>query len=160
MRFSDLIERIKTDNPPGIIIKNVPRKVTFVASYYTEHYPDEEYFKIFFSDETILMIIPEAESLYFCDDERREINRELITGYGEYLHIDGKEYLLDNGDDKQFVKKIYFGNIKDGEGKCVFSDYGFADEIWSLATLSDGEISDIHAKEIDLKDISFVNDSK
>ena len=74
-----------------------------MASYYTIHYPDEEYYKVFFDDDTILIMMPETESLYFCDDERREVDRELITDFGEYLHIDGKKYLFDNSNDKQFV---------------------------------------------------------
>ena len=63
--------------------------------------------------------------------------------------------MLDNSNDKQFVKKIYYGDIKDGEGECVFSDYGFADEIWSLATLDDGRVSDIRAKKISIEGISI-----
>ena len=127
----------------------------FCASYCTEHYPDEEYFKVFFDDGTVLEIMPNTEDLYFCDDMRRKIDRNLITDFGEHLKIDGKEYLLDNSNDKQFVKKIYYGDIKDGEGECVFSDYGLADEIWSLATLDDGRVSDIHAEKISIDDISI-----
>ena len=71
------------------------------------------------------------------------------------MKIDGKEYLLNNNDDKQFVKKIYFGNIEDGEGECVFSDYGFADEVWSLAVLDNRKESDMHMKRIDIKDVKM-----
>ncbi|MBO7131894.1 hypothetical protein J6V85_01325 [Candidatus Saccharibacteria bacterium] len=155
MTFDDLLNKVKSDNPITIIIKNRARKTVFVASYYTEHYPDEEYFKIFFSDGTILEIMPKTEDLYFCDDKRRIIDRDLITDFDEYLNIDSKQYLLVSSEDKQFLRKIYYGNIEDGEGGCVFSDYGFADEIWSLAVLDDGEISDVHVKKISLKDVEI-----
>ena len=131
------------------------RKAVFWASYFTELYTVELYFKVFFDDDTILEIMPNTEELYFCDDVRREVDRKLITDFGEYLKIDGKEYLLNNNDDKQFVKKIYFGNIEDGEGECVFSDYGFADEVWSLAVLDNRKESDMHMKRIDIKDVKM-----
>ena len=108
---------------------------------------------MFFDDDTILEIIPNAKELYFCDDARRKIDTSLITDSGEYLKIDGKEYILNNKDDKQFVKNVHFGNLEDGEGECVFSDYGFADEVWSLATLDNGKESDVHVKRIDVKDV-------
>lgn len=155
MKFDDLIGRVTSVKLFAMTIKGKIRKAVFCASYFTEHYPDELYFKVFFDDDTILEIMPNTEELYFCDDVRREVDRKLITDFGEYLKIDGKEYLLNNNDDKQFVKKIYFGNIEDGEGECVFSDYGFADEVWSLAVLDNRKESDMHMKRIDIKDVKM-----
>lgn len=155
MKFNDLLNKIKKENPVTLTIKGKTKKTVFVASYCTEHYPDEEYLKIFFDDGTILEMMPETESLYFCDDERRIIDRGLITDYDEYLNIDSKQYLLSDSEDKQFLKKIYYGDIDDGEGGCIFSDYGFADEFWSLAVLDDGSISDVHVRRISLKDIKI-----
>ena len=154
MVFDNLLNKVKKE-PVTITIKDKPRRIVFVASYCTKHYPDEEYLKIFFDDGTILEMMPETESLYFCDDERRIIDRGLIVDYGEHLNIDSKQYLLDNSEDKQVLKKIYYGTIDDGEGGCIFSDYGFANEIWSLATLDDGSISDMHVRRISLKDIKI-----
>lgn len=155
MMFDDLLNRIKKDNPVRMTIRDKARETVFVASYCTEHYPSEEYLKIFFDDGTILEMMPKTEDLYFCDDERREIDRNLVTDHGECLRIDNKEYLLENGNDKQIVKTIYYGDVENGEGGCVFSDYGFADEVWSLAVLDNGEVSDVHVERIGLKDIKF-----
>lgn len=153
MKFDDLIGIVTSAKFFTMTIKGKIRKAVFCASYYTERYPDEVYFKVFFDDDTILEIMPSSEELYFCDDARREVDKNLITDFGEYLKIDGKEYLLYNYNDKQFVKKVYFGNLEDGEGECVFSDYGFADEIWSLAVLDNDKESDVHVKIIDVKDV-------
>ena len=154
MKFDDLLARIKDSEPFVIIIEGVSRKAVFCASYYTEHYPDEEYYKVFFDDGTMLEIMPSAESLFFCDDIRRKIDRSSITDFGEYLNIDGKKYLLTNHNDEQYVKKVYFGD-NNGEGECVFSEYGFANEVWSLAVLGDGSVSDIHMRKISIMDIGL-----
>lgn len=127
-----------------------------MASYTTKKFPDDEYIKLFFTD-TLLEIIPSQEEVYFCDDSRKEISRSLITSNGKYLNIDGKQYALENTNDIQAVNKIYFGDIVDGEGGCRFSDYIFEDEIWSLATLDNGKISDVHARRIKIGDICFGN---
>lgn len=155
MTFNDLLNKVKKENPVTMTIKGKARKTVFVASYCTEHYPNEEYLKIFFDDGTILEMMPKTGGLYFCDDERRMLDRNLITDYDEYLNIDNKQYLLENSDDKQVLKKIYYGDIDDGEGGCIFSDYGFANEVWSLAVLDDGSISDVHVRRISLKEIKI-----
>lgn len=128
-----------------------------MASCTTEKFPDDEYIKLFFSDDTLLEIMPSLEEVYFCVDSRKEISRNLITSNDKYLNIDGKQYALENANDIQILKKIYFGDIADGEGSCKFSDYVFDDEIWSLATLDNGKISDAHARKIKIGDISFGN---
>ena len=127
-----------------------------MASYTTKKFPDDEYIKLFFTD-ALLEIMPSQEEVYFCDDSRKEISRSLITSNGKYLNIDRKQYVLENANDIQIVNKIYFGDIADGEGGCRFSDYVFKDEIWSLATLDNGKISDIHARKIKIGDICFDN---
>lgn len=151
MKFDDLLTKIQNNNPVTMTIKGKARETAFVASYSTEHFPYDEYLKVFFTDGTLLEVMPGSEDLFFCDDERNEISRDLIKG--DILEIDGKKYELENGDDEQFLKKIYYGNIKDGEGGCVFSDYSFDNEIWSLAVLDNGMISDVHAIKIELNEI-------
>ena len=154
MKFNDLLGKVKSSAPTTLIIKDKARKIIFCASYYTTHCPDEEYLKVFLDDGTILEVIPNGEVVYFCDDERREISRDLISDDGETLRVDGKEYLLENGNDEQFVKEIYCGKVEDGEGGCVFSDYVWQDEVWSLAVLDNGEISDVHVKKITVEQLS------
>ncbi len=154
MTWNEFYNKLISANTPhdtNIKIKGQDHELVFVASYYTEHYPDDEYLKVFFRDDTVLQVVPDTKELFFCDDERRNIDRGMI--HDDRLVIDGKEYILQNGDDKQFVKKIYFGDLSDGEGECIFSDYAFQDEVWSLAVLDNGEVSDIHVKAIELKDI-------
>lgn len=154
MTFSDFYNQLlNIDKKTSIKIKDKDHEIVFVASYFTKNYPDEEYVKVFLSDGTILQATPGAEEVYFCDDSLRAVDRSLITDGGEHLNIGGKQYTLENGDDQQLVKKIYFGNLSDGEGECVFSDYSCGDEVWSLAILPNGEFSDVHAKKIDLADV-------
>ena len=131
------------------------RKAVFMASYTTKHYPDDEYLKLFFADDTLLEIMPGQKEVFFCDDERRSLDRNLVKDDDKYLDVDGKRYSLDNANDTQVSKKVYFGDMTDGEGGCLFSDYSFEDEIWSLAVLENGEISDVHARRINVRDINF-----
>lgn len=155
MDIQELINLITNAEPFQLTIKDIDRQPAFAASYTTEHYPDDEYIKLFFTDGTLLEIMPSADELFFCDDERREVDRSLISDFDEYLNIDGTEFLANDLNDRQFVKTIYFGDPKDGETDCIFSDYGYADEVWSLAILPNGTISDIHTKRIAPSDIKI-----
>lgn len=155
-KFDDfLLKILKLEKGSIIKVTDKDHRAVFMASYTTKKFPDDEYIKLFFSDGTLLEIMPSQEEVYFCDDSRKEISRNLITSNGKYLNIDGKQYVLENANDTQIVKKIYFGDIVDGEGGCQFSDYVFDNEIWSLATLDNGKISDVHARRINVKDIYF-----
>lgn len=153
-KFLSKILNLEKGSAIKVIDKN--RRAVFMASYTTKKFPDDEYIKLFFTD-ALLEIMPSQEEVYFCDDSRKEISRSLITSNGKYLNIDGKQYALENTNDIQIVNKIYFGDIVDGEGGCRFSDYVFKDEIWSLATLDNGKISDVHVRKIKIGDICFDN---
>ena len=154
MNLVDSIKSIKYDS--SIKIENTSHQAVFMASYVTEKYPDDEYYKIFFRDNTILEVIPSSQEFFFCDDSRRNIDRNLVTNNEEQLEIDGKKFLSNDSEDNQYLKKIYFGNIKDGEGNCIFRDYEFENEVWSLATLKNGEKADIHVRKISAEDISLI----
>ncbi len=151
MNATDFIKNIKYDS--FVDIENTSHQAVFMASYVTEKYPDDEYYKIFFRDNTILEVIPSLQEFFFCDDSRRNIDRELIVNSGRQLEIDGKKFLSNGSEDNQYLKKIYFGDIKDGEGNCKFRDYECGDEVWSLATLENGEKADIHVRKILSEDI-------
>lgn len=153
-KFLSKILNLEKGSAIKVIDKN--RRAVFMASYTTKKFPDDEYIKLFFTD-ALLEIMPSQGEIYFCNDNRKEISRNLITSNGKYLNIDGKQYALENANDTQIVKKIYFGDIADGEGGCEFSDYAFNNEIWSLATLDNDKISDVHARKIKIGDISFGN---
>lgn len=158
LKFDSFLQNIPTLQEGSLVnILGVDHQVSFMASYTTEKFPDDKYIKLFFSDGTLLEIMPSLEEVYFCDDNRKEISRNLITSNDKYLNIDGKQYVLKNANDIQIVNKIYFGDIADGEGGCRFSDYVFKDEIWSLATLDNGKISDVHVSKIKIGDICFGN---
>ena len=57
-------------------------------------------------------------------------------------------------DDIQVVKKIYFGDVSEGEAGCIFSDFGSTNKVWSLAKLDDGTISDVCAEKITIEEPS------
>lgn len=157
----DLVDSIKSIRYNSFMdIEKTLHQAVFMASYVTEKYPDDEYLKIFFKDNTILEVIPGSQEFFFCDDPRRNIDRNLIIDDGERIKIDGKEFLSNGSEDKQYLKKIYFGNIEDGEGNCIFRDYEFKNEVWSLATLETGEKADVHVRKISAKDISLIQDKK
>ena len=155
MHFNDFLSKILSLQKRAVInVSGTNHKASFMASYTTEHFPDDEYIKLFFDDGTLLEIMPSQEEIFFCDDPRKEIDRNLITG--DILNIDDKQFVIENANDNQLIKTIYYGDIADGEGGCNFSDYIFNDEVWSLATLDNGKISDVHAKKIDIKEVSFL----
>lgn len=154
--FDTVLSRIlRLQEDSTVKIFGTDHKAVFMASYTTKHYPDDEYIKLFFADGTLLEIMPNEKEIFFCDDSRNEISRDLIIDDGKHLNIDGNLYTLENSNDTQIIKKIYFGDVADGESGCIFSDYVFEDEVWSLAKLENGQISDVHVRKIGIKDLSL-----
>ena len=155
--YDNFLERLLETKPGDIIkIHDKDSKILFMASYYTEHFPEDEYLKVFMSDGTILEVMPQTKELYFCDDNRRNINRSLISDDGKSLNIDGKKYILQDGNNRQYIKKLYYGNVEDGEEGCIFSDFIYGDEVWSLAVLDNNQISDVHARKITAEECLLV----
>ena len=152
MAFHNLLDTIKENRSLTIRINDKARSTVFVASYGTRRYP-QDYFMVFFSDGAVLEILPDIERVCFSEVGKQRANRDLTTNLGHCLNIRGKEYVLHNFDDQQFLRKVYFGHIQDGEGECEFSDYCYAHDTWRIMTFPNGEKSDIFFEEISLDSI-------
>lgn len=121
-----------------IKVEDIEHEAIFMASYVTEHYPDNQYLKVFFEDGTALEIYDrepfyevDAE-LFFYDSSLREFKDESFTDYGETLEVDGKEYMLNDSFDKRYIEKVFFGETKNGEGESITSIYVGRDGFWLI----------------------------
>lgn len=152
--FGMFLEKIENLRKGSIIkVDGVKREAIFMASYSSEHFPNNWYIKLFFKDGTILEVMPVSEEVFFCKEGRKEIDRSLLDNSGKRLTINGEEYDILNSNDIQVVKKIYFGDVSEGEAGCIFSDFGSTNKVWSLAKLDDGTISDVCAEKITIEDV-------
>jgi hypothetical protein len=86
-----------------------------------------------------------------CNFLQRPVDRNLIVDYGETLEMNGNEFRLNDAQDHQTLRKVYFGDITDGEGDGIFSAYLFAGESFVLA--DDDKNRDSFSKEIPLESI-------
>jgi len=165
MEFSDLLKTL-LNNPEQtqVKIKNSDwKKIKGFAEFRTINFGDDGYFKIVFEDGTFLYILPADELLMYADSAHAdfsEIKNEEI-GQKEKLIIKGREYVLDNKNDFQYVKRLILGNYQDIEGEVKFSDYiptDGASELLSLGVLlRTGERADINPAEIGIKDVKITN---
>lgn len=136
-----------------IFVDGEKRRVVFLGEYSLEHYPNQSFFKLFFDDGNWLEIEPASERCYMCNFLQRPVDRNLIVDYDETLKMNGNEFLLNDMQDRQTLRKIYFGDITDGEGDGIFSAYLFADEAFVLA--NDNKNRDSFSKEIPLENIKI-----
>ena len=152
MNIGYLLESVlKLQIDDEIFIDGEKRRVKFFGEYSLKHYPNQSFFKLFFDDGKWLEICPESESCYICNYLQRPVDRNLIIDYGETLEMNGNEFRLNDAQDHQTLRKVYFGDITDGEGDGIFSTYLFAGESFVLA--DDDKNRDSFSKEIPLESI-------
>lgn len=106
----------------NISVKWEEKETKAMAEYYSVS--GLEYIKIIFKDKSFLYVVPWDEEIYYSKDYVVEtwIKDEEIWN-NEIVKYNEEEYFLDNKNDYQFVRKIFFWDYNDIEWEVKFSDY-------------------------------------
>ena len=128
--------------------------------------PDCEYWKIRFTDDSYMLIMMADQEVYYSDHYTfwaKEV-KDIYIGRKKHLTFRGKQFVLGNKDDYQFVLEMVHGSPLDIEGECRFSDYFpiiGEKEFLSFGWLSrTGKRADIYCRKIELDQIDFLRETK
>lgn len=168
MTFSEFVQQLLSSpsNSKVISIKNKNHTLRGVTKLTSINYLIDVgyYYKVFFTDHSVLIIIPKLEQLQFSETgDLGAISgiSDNDIGNKEVVEYNGKKYKLENPHDYQYALELIFGNFEDVEGECKFSDYVGIDDpnnSLSLALLSfNGQRADVQAHNINVSDISFIS---
>ena len=132
------------------------RKYTvYSKTHYTTKSENSYYVKIKLSEDKILLIIPNDETICIGEVidnmEYKQIDKDTISFRDDTYKKVGSDY--------QLVKEIEFGDFTNTEGECEFIDYESKDgnKTISLGLLKpSNERADVYASVIDIKDIKFI----
>ena len=120
------------------------------------------YYKIVFSDDSILIVIPKDQQIQYSPGELGKIESISNNDIGQdTVSYNGNTFNLVNKNDYQFVLKKIVGGLLDMEGECKFSDYVNSEDendCLSLGSISyDGRRADVNAKTLSINDINVIN---
>ncbi len=162
MSAQELLDQLIQDPTRKISIQGKVRSIVGFAEFKTINLGEESYYKIIFDDHSFLFIVPSQDLLLFTSDAPAhfaEIPDEDI-GIKQNIASRGKDYILENAHDYQYVVRLIVGDWKSIEGEVKFSDYVPADgasELLSLGWITrTGERADVNPKHIDITDISIL----
>jgi hypothetical protein len=147
----DLINKINENSK--IIIKGKKYIIKTKTWYSIEEDKMTSYIKCELSEDNVLVIIPDDELIY--------IGKAIENMNYERLSKDRIKYnntiFNKTGEGHQFITKIEFGNENLVEGKCIFEDYEYENNIISLGILTDkGNVrADIYADILNIEDIKI-----
>lgn len=138
-----------------IMIKGETFIVKTKTWYSIEEDKTTSYIKCELSDNKVLVIIPEDNSIYvgkvIKDMRYEKISDEKIKYDNTIFEKTGKGH--------QFITNIEFGNEEEVEGRCIFEDYEAENTIISLGVLTDINIrADVYADIIQIDDIEITKD--
>ncbi|MFZ2153499.1 MAG: hypothetical protein WAV41_05640 [Microgenomates group bacterium] len=131
-----------------------------MSLYSAEH--GSKYYKIVFSDNSLLIVLPEEQIVQYAHKELGHIKSISDEDVGEKDIIEYKnhQFKLENKHDYQFVLQKIVGGLHDIEGECQFSDYvniSDSGDCLSLAWIAfDGRRSDVNSQTINIKDINIL----
>lgn len=120
------------------------------------------YYKIVFSDDSLLIVIPEEQTIQYAPKDLGQIKTisDEDIGKKQIIEYNNHSYQLENKHDYQFVLQKIVGGLLDIEGECQFSDYvniDDPDDCLSLAWIAyDGRRSDVNPRTINIQDINIL----
>lgn len=142
----------------SILIKGIQKNVVGLARYSTINNMKSEYIKVAFTDGSG-MYFPLDEEVAFYFEKKLgtafEVSDIDINGVNKDLKWNGIDFRLANGDDYQFVRELYIGDITKIEGEVHFSDYedsqgGVLSVGWNMY---ENERDDVYAVPLDLSEL-------
>lgn len=146
-----------------IVISGKKKTVKAISLFTSINYQNTigNYYKVIFTDESLLIIVPEIQIIQYSDGELGQIKTitdEMIGN--DTISYKGNNYKLENRHDYQFVLQKLVGGPLDIEGECQFSDYvnqADPNESLSLAWVAyDGRRSDVCSHTIDASELEIV----
>lgn len=162
MTFPQLLSSLIANPDRPVIIRNKQKNIAGFAEFRSINLGDNGYFKVTFDDHSFLFLVPSEGLLLYTDEAPTpfiEIADEEI-GTVQELTYRGKQYLLENGNDYQYVVRLIKGDYRTIEGEVKFSDYVPKDggeELLSLGWIvKTGERADVNPKGISLKEIQLI----
>ena len=166
-QFDVFLEKLlKNPSKDTILSLNgISKKIKSMVHLTSQNYlmNNSSYYKIFFEDNSLLLIIPTKKEIYYSPnlDSKIESIDDADIGNKEIIKYQSKEYKLDNKNDYQYVLSLIVGNPLESEGECRFSDYypiSGEKEMLSLGWLSkNNQRADIYCQFIDLSNVKIIN---
>ena len=143
----------KLNKNTQIIIKGEKYAIKTKTWYSIEEDKTASYVKCELSNNKVLVIIPDDELIYIG----RVIENMRYERISEYEIKYNDELFNKTGEGHQFITNIEFGNKDEVEGKCIFEDYEFENNIISLGILPDKENlkADVYADILNIEDIEI-----
>ena len=143
----------KLNKNTQIIIKGEKYAIKTKTWYSIEEDKTASYVKCELSNNKVLVIIPDDELIYIG----RVIENMRYERISEYEIKYNDELFNETGEGHQFITNIEFGNKDEVEGKCIFEDYEFENNIISLGILPDKENlkADVYADILNIEDIEI-----
>lgn len=147
--MENLIDNLKQNGK--VIIKGEGYTVKTKTWYSIEEDNTTSYVKCELSDNKVLVIVPDDNLIYFGsvieNMDYKKISEDKIK-YNDVI-------FNKTGEGHQFITNIEFGNEDEVEGKCIFEDYEYRDNIISLGILTDkkGIRADVYADILEIEDI-------
>lgn len=146
--MESLIDNLKQNGK--LIIKGEDYTVKTKTYYLIEEDNTTSYVKCELSGSKVLVIIPDDNLIYIGsvieNMDYKKISEDKIK-YNDVI-------FNKTGEGHQFITNIEFGNEDEVEGKCIFEDYEYEDNIISLGILTDKGIrADVYADILGIEDI-------
>ena len=142
----------------SIQIKGIQKDVVGLARYSTINNMKSEYIKVAFTDGSG-MYFPIDEEVAFYFEKKLgtafEVSDIDINGVNKDLKWNGIDFRLVNGNDYQYVKELYVGDIHGIEGEVRFSDYE-SDDGGGLSlgwNMYEHKRDDVYAVPLDLSEL-------
>lgn len=137
-----------------ICINNVKYEVKTKTWYSIEEDSNTRYVKCELSNDKVLVIIPDDNLIYLGWIVKNMDYKKISKTQIEYNGVTYNK----TGDGHQYIVSIEFGNEEVVEGKCIFEDYEYENNVISLGYLTDKQIrADVYANIIDKKNITILN---
>jgi hypothetical protein len=138
------------------------KRIIGIGLYKSINMGEDEYMKVFFHDNSFILVLINEEEIYYDPDpigEIKDIKDEEIGMHNE-VTFNYKKYKIVNKDDYQYVIRLIAGDIKITEGEVRFTDYFPVDgskEFLSLGNyMINGKRGDLNPKLIEVEDIEIV----
>ncbi len=146
--MENLINNLKQNSK--VIINGESYTVKTKTWYSIEEDNTVSYVKCELSGSKVLVIIPDDNLIYIGSVIENMDYKKISKDKIKYNSI----IFNKTGEGHQFITNIEFGNEDEVEGKCIFEDYEYEDNIISLGILTDkGVRADVYADILELKDI-------
>lgn len=141
----------KLNQNTRVIIKGQEYIIKTKTWYSIKEDETVSYIKCELSNNKVLVIIPDDEFMYIgkvIEDMKYERISEDEIKYDNMI-------FMKTGEGNQFIKSIEFGNENEVEGKCIYEDFEFKNNIISLGILPDkaNAKADVYADILSIKDI-------